>query len=106
MGDVVVSEFWCAGIGQDSGRIKADEIGAGGPGERHDQTVGSSDEKKKCRSLDREQDPAIGQHAIAVERGAENIQKVQRGCFHGLSDGRLGRMEARRGRSPPIRKVS
>ena len=89
MGGLVVGEFRRAGIGQGSSCIKADEIGAGGPGERHDQPVGSGDEKKKPRCLDREQDPAIGKHAIAVERGAENVKKAQRGSFHGLSDGRL-----------------
>jgi hypothetical protein len=40
-------------------------------------------------ALDREQDSAIGEHAIAVERSAENVKKAQRGSFHGLSDGRL-----------------
>jgi hypothetical protein len=105
MGGLVVGQFRLAGIGQGSGRIKADEIGTGGPSERHDQPVGSGDEKKKPRCLDREQDPAIGKHAIAVERGAENVKKAQCGSFHGLSDGRLGRMGARRGRRPPIRKV-
>ena len=74
MGGLVVGQFRLAGIGQGSGRIKADEIGAGGPGKRHDQPVGSGDEKKKPCCLDREQDPAIGEHAIAVERGAENVK--------------------------------
>jgi hypothetical protein len=89
MGGLVVGQFRFAGIGQGSGRIKADEIGAGGPRKRDDQPVGSGDEKKKHCCLDREQDPAIGEHAIAVERSAENVKNAQRGSFHGLSDGRL-----------------
>ena len=89
VGGLVVGEFRCAGIGQGSGRIKADEIGAGGPGERHDKAVGSRHEKKKTDNFDSEQDPAIGEHTIAVERGAESVHKAQPGNCHGLSDGRL-----------------
>ena len=85
MGGLVVGEFRRAGIGQGSSCIKADEIGAGGPGERHDQTVGSGHEKKKHGGLDREQDPAIGQHATAVECGAQSVQQAQPGGCHGLS---------------------
>jgi hypothetical protein len=106
MGGLVVGEFRCAGIGQGSGRIKADEIGAGGPGERHNKAVGSRHEKKKHGDFDSEQDTAISEHTIAVERGAESVHKAQPGNCLGLSptDG-SGRMGARRARRSPIRKV-
>ena len=89
MGGLVVGEFRRTGIDQSSGCVKADEIGAGGPGERRDQAVGSGNQKKKHGGLDRKQDPAVGEHAIAVERGAQSVQKARPGNCHGHSGGRL-----------------
>jgi hypothetical protein len=68
-----------------SRRIKADEIGGGRLRERHDQPVGSGHDEEKHGGLDREQDAAIGKHAIAVERGADIAQKTQRYRGYGYS---------------------
>ena len=67
----VVGKLRHPGFGQASSRVEADKIGAGGRGERHDQTVGSGNEKQKNRCFSHKQDPAIRQYATAIERGPE-----------------------------------
>ena len=65
---LVVGEFGRAGVGQASGGIEADKIGAHGRAERHDPAVCSGDKKQKSAELDCKQDRAIRQDAVAVQR--------------------------------------
>jgi hypothetical protein len=82
---VVVRQLRLSGVGQTSSRIEADEIGAGGLGERNNEAMCSGDEEQKHSDLDRKQGPATGENTTTVEPIFQIAEKAHPQRRHSLS---------------------